>query len=112
MFLQQELGIKVIDNEKHYDNHKAYLQHYIEILEKDPNELFRAIKQADLATERVIKMGREKEINREKQSVIDPKEYLEFLEKDNMHKISKVSKEEPANSFKNWKKNKDRDLEW
>ena len=43
---------------------------------------------------------------------ITQKEYLDFLEKDNMNKISKVSKEEPANSFKNWKKNKDRDLEW
>ena len=65
MFLQQELGIKVTDNEKHFDNHKAYLRHYIEILERDPNELFKAINRAELAAERVIEMGKEKEIVRE-----------------------------------------------
>ena len=65
MFLQQELGIKVTDNEKHFDNHKAYLRHYIEILERDPNELFKAINRAELAAERVIEMGKEKEIDRE-----------------------------------------------
>ena len=62
MFLQQELGIKVNENEKDFNNHKAYIKHYIDILEKDPNELFKALKQADQAAERVLEMGKSREV--------------------------------------------------
>ena len=89
MFLQHELGIKIKENEKHFNNHKAYLQHYIEILEKDPNELFRAIKKADLATEKVVEMGKIKEVDKEK-----PLE------------VSEITK-----NFKGWKKSNDKELE-
>lgn len=64
MFLQQELGFKVSENEKDFNNHKAYIQYYVNILEKDPNELFRALKQADQASEKVLEMGKVKEVNK------------------------------------------------
>ena len=49
MFLQSKLGIKL--EGEHFDNHSAYLKSWIEILKKDPNELFRAANNADKATE-------------------------------------------------------------
>lgn len=44
-FLMQELGLKY--DESHIDNHTAYIQNWISVLKKEPNELFRAIKDAD-----------------------------------------------------------------
>ena len=49
MFIQSKLGIKL--EGEHFDNHSAYLKSWIEILKKDPNELFRAANNADKATE-------------------------------------------------------------
>lgn len=39
------------------DNHKAYIQNWIEILEKDPNELFTAIKDANKIADYVLERG-------------------------------------------------------
>ena len=90
MFLQQELGIKVSENEKDFNNHKAYLQHYINILEKDPNELFRALKRADQAAEKVLDMGKIREIyvNKAEEKKIE-------IEKNNIwaKRIEKIKKE-------------------
>lgn len=40
-FLMQELNIDV--KAEHYDNHKAYIKSWIELLENEPSELFKAI---------------------------------------------------------------------
>lgn len=44
-FLMQELGLSL--GPEHIENHKAYIQSWITILENDPNELFAAVKDAD-----------------------------------------------------------------
>ena len=43
-FLQQQYGIKF--DEKHYENHAAYLQSWAKVLKDDPNELYRAASKA------------------------------------------------------------------
>lgn len=52
-FTSQEIGINMIDD-FHIDNHKAYIQSWIAILEKDPNELFSAIRYAEKISEYLI----------------------------------------------------------
>jgi uncharacterized membrane protein YgaE (UPF0421/DUF939 family) len=42
--LQQQYGIKF--DEKHYENHAAYLQSWAKVLKDDPNELYRAASKA------------------------------------------------------------------
>lgn len=44
-FLMQELNIDA--KAEHYDNHKSYIQSWISILENKPNELFKAINEAN-----------------------------------------------------------------
>lgn len=51
IFVQAKLGIKL--EGEHFNNHTAYLQSWIGALQNDPNELFRAISQAEKATERL-----------------------------------------------------------
>ena len=60
MFLQQQLGIEVIGNEKLFDNHKAYLEGYIKVLKETPNILFKVIREAEKAADYVINMGTKK----------------------------------------------------
>lgn len=48
-FLVQKLNIDA--TAEHYDNHQAYIQSWIKLLENDPNELFKAIKEADRVCE-------------------------------------------------------------
>lgn len=45
-------------DQKHLNNHKAYIQSWISILQNDPNELFRAIKDANAIYDYVAKTGR------------------------------------------------------
>lgn len=45
-------------DEQHLKNHKAYIQSWISVLKDDPNELFRAIKDADKIYDYVIKTGK------------------------------------------------------
>ncbi|MBO5004134.1 MAG: DUF1738 domain-containing protein [Clostridia bacterium] len=44
-FLMQKLNVDV--NAEHYDNHKAYIQSWIRILEDKPSELFKAINESN-----------------------------------------------------------------
>ncbi len=59
-FLMQELDLEY--DESHMENHAAYIQSWISVLEKDPNELFRAIQDANDIVEYVEEKG---EINKE-----------------------------------------------
>lgn len=47
-FVSQELGLEMSQKalNEHFDLHKAYIQSWIKVLEKDPQELFAAIKDA------------------------------------------------------------------
>lgn len=45
-FTAQELGLDYEQNE-HMENHEAYVQNWIDVLENEPNELFAAIKDAE-----------------------------------------------------------------
>ena len=47
-FMCQDLGIE--QSIDHINKHKAYVQAWIKVLDKDPNELFRAIKDAEKIT--------------------------------------------------------------
>lgn len=47
MFLNQKYNIKF--NQKHYENHAAYLQNWVDVLKNDPNEIFRAATEAEKA---------------------------------------------------------------
>lgn len=49
LFLGQEYG--VAPGKEHYENHVAYLQSWAEVIEKDPDELFRAAAEAQKMTD-------------------------------------------------------------
>ena len=62
----QDLKIPV--SAEHYDNHKSYIQSWIEIFENDPHELFNAISKANEACEYIEcnskDLGKEKDYAR------------------------------------------------
>ena len=61
-FLMQELNVPV--TAEHYDNHKAYINSWISILKDKPNELFKAISEAN----KIEKYIKEKSKNRIRES--------------------------------------------
>lgn len=67
MFLAQEYG--VAPGKRHYENHVAYLQSWAEVIEKDPNELFRAAAEAQQMTDYIRDHMIEKNLVKEKTNV-------------------------------------------
>lgn len=57
MFLQQQLGIEISQNNELFNNHKAYLEMYIKLLKETPNILFKVIREAEKATEYILNMA-------------------------------------------------------
>ena len=57
MFIKADLGID--SGGKHFENHSAYLESWAGMLKKDPNELYRASKEADKVAELLIERYRE-----------------------------------------------------
>lgn len=55
-FTAQELGLDYEQNE-HMENHEAYVQNWIDVLENKPNELFAAIKDAEKISDYLIEKG-------------------------------------------------------
>ena len=55
MFFGQEVQLPA--SEEHIENHQAYIQSWINVLNDDPNELYRAIKAADKASDYMVKNG-------------------------------------------------------
>ena len=55
-FTAQFTGIEYAQN-NYMENHKAYIQNWIEILENNPNELFAAIKDAEKISDYLIEKG-------------------------------------------------------
>lgn len=72
-FTAQALQLPYIDGatgttlENLTGNHKAYIQSWIAALEKDPNELFAAIKDADKIADYLLEHGRLLELTEEKE---------------------------------------------
>lgn len=56
VFTALTTGISPSQNE-FIENHKAYIQSWISILENDPNELFRAVKEASQISDYIIEKG-------------------------------------------------------
>lgn len=53
MFLSQELNMNLDD--KHMNNHKGYIQSWLKMLKEEPNELFKAIKDAQGISDYMVK---------------------------------------------------------
>ena len=51
-------------------NHKAYIQSWIDVLQNDPNELFRAIKDAQQISDYMIEKGELKINKNEKKDLL------------------------------------------
>lgn len=56
-FTTQDMNLPSSDNKAHLDNHKAYIQNWISILDKNPDELFAAIKEAGKISDYLIEKG-------------------------------------------------------
>lgn len=65
MFLHQEYGISF--DEKHYENHAAYLQSWAKSLKDDPNELYRAASDAQKIADYIETRMIQKDLVQEKQ---------------------------------------------
>lgn len=67
MFIQQEYNIRF--DERHYKNHAAYLTSWAQVLKRDPNELYRAARDAEKAVDymkvRMIERDLKKEETKE-----------------------------------------------
>lgn len=75
MFLQQRYNVKF--DEKHYENHAAYLQNWAQVIKNDPNEIYRAAADAEKAMgyieTRMIKKNLTKEKSVQKETVLENK---------------------------------------
>ena len=59
MFVSAETGIP--QTQEHFDNHAAYVDHWVKAIKEDPNALFRAVNQAQKASEEILKHERVRE---------------------------------------------------
>lgn len=75
-FVAQE--INTIDGtERHMQSHKAYIQSWIQMLEKDPNELFYAIRAAEKIADYLIEKGEFHSLDLEKEIVQEEHNQME-----------------------------------
>lgn len=63
-FVAQELGIGQ-GTEEHIQNHKAYIQDWIEVLENNPDELFQAIRDAEKIADYLMEKGEFQSLEKE-----------------------------------------------
>ena len=63
MFVSSETGIP--QTQEHFDNHASYVDHWVKAIKEDPNALFRAVSQAQKASEEILKYERVRERERE-----------------------------------------------
>ena len=59
MFVSAETGIP--QTQEHFDNHAAYVDHWVKAIKEDPNALFKAVNQAQKASEEILKYERIRE---------------------------------------------------
>lgn len=111
-FISQDIGLPVSD--ANLDNHKAYIQSWIKILENNPEELFKAIKDAEAIEKYALEIGEwdkvyEEELRLQNEKLINymgkimtdyyrlatqSVEPCWFCEKDDIKKYSKAEIEE------------------
>ena len=70
MFIKAELGLEF--SGKHFENHTAYLESWSKMLKEDYNELYKASKEADKATE--LLMDRYREYLKTKENIVEKSE--------------------------------------
>lgn len=87
-FVSQTLGIKMPEDalEQHFTLHKAYIQSWAAALEKNPDELYAAIKDANAIADYLMEKG----------------EFEAAIEKDLKTKATRVSKEREKELFSLW----------
>ncbi|MCR5691510.1 MAG: ssDNA-binding domain-containing protein [Eubacterium sp.] len=73
-FTTQAIGLDGTMSKEHIDNHKAYIQNWVQILKDDPNELFRAINEAAKISDFVIEKGNLQRFIREFKPVMTEQE--------------------------------------
>lgn len=83
-FTAQVTGIQYSQND-YMENHKAYIQNWISILEDNPNELFAAIKEAEKISDYLIEKGEfenalSQELKTEKEGMTKPEQTIEKVE--------------------------------
>ena len=71
MFVSAETGIQ--QTKEHFANHASYVDFWIKAVEEDPNALFRAVSQAQKASEEILKHERV----REQTQTEEQKQYLQ-----------------------------------
>ncbi len=90
------------------ENHAAYIQSWIKVLENDPNELFRAIKDASKISDYLIEKGEfvvsedltESELSESDVTVIDPEKFNDMLQGSKpKYRYWEVTKEERSKLY-------------
>ena len=76
MFVSAETGIQ--QTKEHFANHASYVDFWVKAVEKDPNALFRAVSQAQKASEEILKHERVRE--QAKEQLTDRKQAGELYE--------------------------------
>ena len=69
-FISQEIGVSN-KNFEHLDNHKAYIQNWISILKNEPQELFKAIKDAESIADYLLEKSEYKKFIKVNSSIDD-----------------------------------------
>ena len=96
-FLAQELDIQCKD--EYLNNHKAYIQDWIEILENNPDELFKAIKDAEKIQDYALKVGEWEKIQQQVNTTSLYQTILSQLKKDKDYANSLFRIEERLKTF-------------
>lgn len=93
-FIAQELNLD--SSQIELDNHKAYIQNWIKTLHDDPNELFRAIKDAENISNYILKTGEIEKFKIQEDEITlyhgSPNNFNEF-------DFSKIGQNNTANGF-------------
>ena len=75
MFLQQRYNVNF--DEKHYENHAAYLQSWAKVIKNDPNEIYRAAADAEKAMSYIETRMINKNLTKDKEKSVQKEITLE-----------------------------------
>lgn len=101
-------ALRLSQSGSHMDNHKAYIQSWIKILKNEPDELFRAIRDAEKISDYLIEKG-EFNLTRERSEIrkgVEKEREQDSEEKRDVPKVEtketakdETQKEQPENNF-------------
>lgn len=94
-FTSQEIGVANKDFE-HLDNHKAYIQNWISILKNEPQELFKAIKDAETISDYLLEKSEYKKFIKVKTPIddLDVSDEKKKYFKDNQEVLNQIGEVE------------------